>query len=292
MPQLRTTALAMAVSAAALTGCAPGQAEDDGLINVVASTSVWGDIAATIGGDRVSVTNLIDGPDRDPHSFEASALDRLALVRADIVIVNGGGYDPFVGTLLGAELSVFVLDASEASGLLDGENEHIWYDFIAVDEVAVALAEQLAALDPAHEQQFRANYEAFAAELDSLEADAAAIAAEFTGQGAAVTEAVPVYLLEAAGLVNETPGDFTQAIEEGGDVPPAALQRTLDLFDDGAVVVLGYNEQTASPETERVRAAAEAAGIPDDACTETLPTGSDYESWMRANLDSLARALR
>jgi zinc/manganese transport system substrate-binding protein len=74
-------------------------------------------------------------------------------------------------------------------------------------------------------------------------------------------------------------------------VPPAALQETLALFSDGAVALLAYNDQTASPETERVRAAAEAAGIPVVDFTETLPDGQTYLSWMTANIDALAAVL-
>jgi zinc/manganese transport system substrate-binding protein len=292
MSALRIAALA-ALTLAALAACAPAQAEDDGLIHIVASTSVWGDIAATVGGDLVSVTSLIDSANQDPHSYEASAQDQLALSRADLVVENGGGYDPFVETLLEAAGSgAPVLVASVASGLADGANEHIWYDFGAVDEVAQAIAAALGDIDPAGVEQFQSNYESFAAELDTLESDAAALAAEHSGEGAAVTEPVPVYLLEAAGLVNETPTDFTEAIEEGGDVPPAALRQTLALFERGSVVVLGYNDQTASPETERVRAAAEAAGVPVVSFAETLPGGSHYVSWMRDNLAALATALR
>jgi zinc/manganese transport system substrate-binding protein len=292
MPALRIAALAATVlTTACLTACSTPQV-DDGLVHVVASTSVWGDIASSVGGDLVSVTSLIDGNNQDPHSFEASAQDQLALSRADLVIENGGGYDPFVDTLLeavGAESHV--ITAVEASGLQDGANEHIWYDFDAVDAVSAEIAARLGAIDPANAATYDANYTALAAQLDGLEQDAATIAADHTGEGAAVTEPVPVYLLEAAGLVNETPDAFTEAIEEGADVPPAALQETIDLFTDGAVRVLGYNEQTASPETERVRTAAEDAGVPVVPFAETLPEGSDYVSWMTANLDALAQAL-
>ncbi|MCU1439368.1 MAG: transporter substrate-binding protein [Rhodoglobus sp.] len=292
MSALRFAALAATVlTAASLTACS-APAADDGLVHVVASTSVWGDIASTVGGDLVSVTSLIDGDTQDPHSFEASAQDQLALSRADLVIENGGGYDPFVDTLLGsAGTKSDVITAVEASGLQDGANEHIWYDFDAVDAVSAEIASRLGTIDPANAATYNANYTAFVAQLDGLQQDAAAIAADHTGEGAAVTEPVPVYLLEAAGLVNETPDAFTEAIEEGADVPPAALQQTLDLFTDGSVRVLGYNEQTASPETERVRTAAEGAGVPVVPFAETLPEGSDYVSWMTANLDALAQAL-
>ena len=86
-----------------LAGCAATPpAEDDGTIRIVASTNVYGDLAMTIGGDLVSVTSIITSAAQDPHSYEASAQDQLALSRADLVIENGGGYDPFIDTLLDA----------------------------------------------------------------------------------------------------------------------------------------------------------------------------------------------
>ena len=45
----------------------------------------------------------------------------------------------------------------------------------------------------------------------------------------AVTEPVPLYLLEDAGLENGTPAEYTAAIEEDADVPPAVLKATVDL---------------------------------------------------------------
>ena len=99
-------------------------------------------------------------------------------------------------------------------------------------------------------------------------------------------------MLEAVGLKNLTPSDFTQAVEEGSDVPPLALDDTVALFTNGSVRVLAYNVQTASAETEQVRSAAEAAGIPVVPFTETLPEGADYISWMSDNLDALSAALQ
>lgn len=90
------------VAALALAGCstsASGEG-DDGTITVVASTNVYGDIAAQIGGDRVEVESIITSASQDPHSYEASARDRLTVQKADLVIENGGGYDAFIDSLL------------------------------------------------------------------------------------------------------------------------------------------------------------------------------------------------
>ncbi len=277
--------LPVALVAVLLSGCAPS-VESDATIRIVASTDVYGDIAQTIGGSDVSVTSLISGAQRDPHSFEASALDQLAVSKADVIVANGGGYDPFVGALVESSASeAIVLTASEIVGLADGANEHVWYDFESMDAVAESIANTLAELDPSNAPTFEANYAEFSSALAEFEK-----APRHEG-GVAVTEPVALYLLEAIGLVNETPAAFTEAIEEGSGVPPAVLQQTLVLFEAREVVLLGYNKQTASSETERVRSAAVAAGIPIVDFSETLPEGETYLSWMTANLANLEAAL-
>ncbi|MBX3100831.1 MAG: zinc ABC transporter substrate-binding protein [Salinibacterium sp.] len=277
-----------AAAVLALAGCS-APAPDDGLVHIVASTSVYGDVAARVAGDLASVTSFIDGPNIDPHSFEASARNQLAIAGADLVIENGGGYDPFMDSLVKASGSdAPIINAFETSGLA-GPNEHVWYSFDALEKVVAAIVVQLGAIDPVHRATYEANGDALSTEITGLSTMAAAIA---TTGDVAVTELVPVYLLETVGLANVTPADFTEAIEEGNDVPPLALQDTLRLFSEGSVRLLAYNSQTASPETERVRQAAEAAGVPVVEFTETLPTGADYVSWMTANLNALASALR
>ncbi len=79
-----------AALALGIAGCgtpSPRPAADD-VIQVVASTNVYGDIAQTVGGPDVEVTSVIDDPAQDPHVFEANARVQLALSRADIVIVS------------------------------------------------------------------------------------------------------------------------------------------------------------------------------------------------------------
>ncbi|CAN5116906.1 zinc ABC transporter substrate-binding protein [soil metagenome] len=277
----------VAVTALALAGCSATPAED-GLVHIVASTSAYGDLASSIAGDHASVTAFIDGPDVDPHSFEASARDQLAISQADLIIENGGGYDPFMGPLVeAAGTSAPVIDAFETSGL-PGPNEHVWYSFPAMTALVGTIATQLAEIDPDNAAEYAANRDALASRIADLEKRANNMATE---GDVAVTEPVPVYLLGAVGLTNATPADFTEAIEEGNDVPPLALRDTLDLLTSTSVRLLAYNSQTASPETERVRQAAEDAGVPVVEFTENLPAGADYVSWMTANLDALAAAL-
>ncbi|MGW6546349.1 metal ABC transporter solute-binding protein, Zn/Mn family [Streptomyces massasporeus] len=298
----RRLALLTGASLALLAGCGSSSDPADGKstparVAVVASTNVYGDIARRIGGDRIDVTSVISDPDQDPHSYEASPQNQLALSRAKVVIENGGGYDDFVDHMLkgGHDDSAEVINAVDVSGRAapqDGElNEHVWYDFPTVAKVADRISTALAEADPGDAAAFAKNTAAFKAKLEPLEAREAQIKKAHGGDGVAITEPVPLYMIEASGLVNRTPAQFSEAIEEGDDVSPRVLQKSLALLSGKKVKALVCNEQTSGPQTEKAEAAAKAAGIPVVPVTETLPKGTDYLGWMTANLDALASAL-
>lgn len=290
------------VAGVVLAGCSgsPNPESTPGVsdvITVVASTTVYGDLAATVGGDAVEVTSIIDDPNKDPHEYEASAQNQLALSKAQVVVKNGGGYDDFVGTMLDASGNdaAVLLDAVTISGKTaaagDELNEHVWYDFPTVQKVIDQITATYSKLDPAEAATFQQNADRLNAKLDELIQREADLKDQFTGAPIAITEPVPLYLLEAVGLDNKTPDAFSEAIEEGTDVAPSVLLDTLSLFNSKQVRLLAYNEQTAGPQTEQVMDAAKQNGIPVVPVTETLPDGDTYVSWMSGTLDAVATAL-
>ena len=68
-------------------------------LKVVASFSVLGDLTKQVGGDDVSVTNLV-GPDGDAHVFQPTPNDAKALKEADVIIVNGLGFEGWMSRLI------------------------------------------------------------------------------------------------------------------------------------------------------------------------------------------------
>jgi zinc/manganese transport system substrate-binding protein len=187
-------------------------------------------------------------------------------------------------------LNVVDISGKTATG---GEelNEHVWYDLPTMEKLTDQVAGALSAADLSGASTFNANAAMFKQKLQQLEATAASIKAAHPGAGIAVTEPVPLYLLETCGLVNKAPGEFSEAIEEGTDVPANVLQEMLDLFPRKDVVLLAYNEQTSSPETEKVLDAAKAKNVAVVPVTETLPAGKDYLTWMSGNLAAIQTAL-
>jgi zinc/manganese transport system substrate-binding protein len=299
---LPVAGLAILVSTAACSGSGSSAAagsSGSGAVDVVASTNVWGNIAATIGGDQVNVTSIISDPSADPHSFEANPRTQLAVAKADVLIENGGGYDDFMDRMRSSsKTKAAVINAVDVSGKAAqakaaGEdlNEHVWYDFPTVKKVADSIEAALSKADPGHAADFAANNTTFQGRLDALISSENQDKAAVAGAGVAITEPVPLYLLDAVGAQNKTPSEFSHAIEEGSDVSPAVLQQTLDLFTTHAVKALVYNEQTAGNETEQVLNAARSNGVAVVPVTETLPKGEDYLSWMQQNLDAVDHAL-
>ncbi|MEO3860306.1 zinc ABC transporter substrate-binding protein [Acrocarpospora sp. B8E8] len=283
-----------AATPAATTGSSAAAPEP---ITVVASTNVYGDIVKQVGGDKVEVTSIISDPGQDPHSYEANTQNQLALSKARVVVENGGGYDDFVDTMLksSGNTAAEVVNAVTVSGRTapaGGElNEHVWYDLPSVAKIADQISAALAKADPASAAAFTANAEAFKQKLKPLEDRTATIAAQAGGTAVAITEPVPVYLLEAAGLKNLTPEEFSEAIEEGDDVSPQVLAETIALFTGKKVEALVYNEQTSGPQTEQLKKAAADNGVAVVPVTETLTEGKDYVTWMTATLDALQAAL-
>ena len=266
------------------------------VVTIVASTNVWGTIASVIGGSRVRVDALISDPAQDPHSYEASPRAQLAMAGARLIIENGGGYDDFMNSMVAASGSKApVINAVTASGVKAPSggslNEHVWYSFPAVAAVGERIAAELTTIDPAGRATFQGNLAGLHRRLTALEASVADIKAAHAGDRVAVTEPVPLYLLQAAGLVDVTPPEFSEAVEEGNDVPARVLVKTLALFQDRRVTALIYNAQTTGPQTDQLVAAADRNGIPTVPVTETLPAGKDYVSWMQSNVSALARAL-
>jgi hypothetical protein len=135
-----------------------GRADRRGTISVVASTDVYGQIAETVGGDHVEVTSLISSFSQDPHEFEASASDQLTVSKAQLLIENGGGYDPFLDGIIAASgtkapLISAVAFSPEWTGddptqPVEGFNEHVFYDPQVMVKVADEIAAQLGKIDP------------------------------------------------------------------------------------------------------------------------------------------------
>ena len=289
--------LALSLAALTLTGCT-GQArwqKGTGPIKIVASTNVWGDIAHQIAGEEATVTALIDNVNQDPHSFEASARDQLAVQDADIVIMNGGGYDAFVEQMVEAdETPAILINAYLASGDDDTRNEHIWYSASQVKDVGNVIFSALETVDRNSTPTYESNLAEFEAQISLIEIRTSEIASAWGGEKVFATEPLIYYLLQDTGMVDITPGEFSEAIEEERDVAPAVMLEAKEALKQAKFVAVNSSTSTAQIEEllSSYASAAYAFGelLPQD--PDTGEYSGDYFEMMTSALDMIVEGAR
>ncbi len=155
---------------AALTA-APAFAED---MKIVASFSILGDMVEQVVGDHADVTTIV-GPDADAHVYQPSVADARAVAEADVIFVNGLGFETWSDTLIaesGTEGTVYVATEGVTPVLVDGEiDPHAWNALtngvVYVQNIADAMSDAM----PDHATEFQANAASYISTLYALHAD-------------------------------------------------------------------------------------------------------------------------
>ena len=277
---------------ASLGGCTTDGASD-GKIHAVAGENFYGDAISRVGGDRVSVTSILNDSNVDPHSYETNTQNAQQVADATLVVENGLGYDSFLDHLIGASprSDRKVVDAQTVIGVADGVNPHIWYDPRTMPAVARAVADALESLEPGSKPTFEANLRTYLDSFAPLTAKIAEVKSRYPSAAVSYTEPVPAYLLDALGFVSLTPEGFAKSIENGTDPAPSDVAAEIDLLTGHKVKLLLYNSQATSPVTESVESQAGQSGIPVVGVSETMPSGKSFVDWQLGQLDAIEAAL-
>ena len=102
-----------AVEITAIDALSPTENGEGGLLNVVATTTLAGDVLARVGGDAIQLQVLLK-PGGDPHSFQARPSDLLAASQADVIFINGLGLEgSMLESLMAAAPGVPLVELSE-----------------------------------------------------------------------------------------------------------------------------------------------------------------------------------
>ncbi len=282
-----------------LAGCATTPATPTAgtskVLQVVAAENFWGSLATQLGGDKVHVTSIITNPDADPHDYEPTAADARTVTTAQVVIVNGVGYDPWATRLAATDTGAgqTVLTVGDLVGAHDGDNPHRWYNPDNVRTVLDAITAAYTRADPADAGFFATRHATvldtdLATYFDTI----ASIKATYAGTPVGASESIFAMMAPALGLDLVTPATFLRAISEGTD-PTAADKETIDTqINTHQIKVYVYNSQNATPDVQRQVDEARAAGIPVTTITETLtPATATFQAWQVTQLDALRLAL-
>ncbi|KAB1068294.1 metal ABC transporter substrate-binding protein [Methylobacterium planeticum] len=159
-------------------------------VRAVATFSILADLVRAVGGAHVAVSSLV-GPDADAHGYSPAPGDSRTLARADVVVLNGLGFEGWIERLVkasGARAALVVAakgiitipgrhahahdHAPGQTGDADhAPDPHAWQSIPNVKIYVANIRDGLAKADPAHAADYAANAAAYLGRLDTLDAE-------------------------------------------------------------------------------------------------------------------------
>lgn len=274
--------------------------ETDGAkLKVVASFYPMYDFAKKIGGDKVSVTDMVPAG-IEPHDWEPAASDIANLEEADVFIYNGAGMEHWVDTVLDTlgNKELVKVEASADIELLEEQNgeeaydPHVWLDPMNAKAEMNNIKEALVKADPDNQAYYIQNYDTYAAKFDELDQKYEETLTGLKNKDIIVAHEAFGYLCNAYGL-NQV---GIEGLSPDSEPDPAKMEEIIKFAKDNQVKVIFFEElvspKVAQTIADEVGVTAEVLNPLEGLTDEDLKAGGDYFSVMETNLESLVKALQ
>jgi zinc/manganese transport system substrate-binding protein len=267
-------------------------------LKVVASFSILADLVANVGGERIDLATLV-GPDGDAHVYTPTPADAQRVGAAKLVVVNGLGFEGWIGRLAKASGSkAAVVEAAtgaaalKESGAEHAVDPHAWQDVANAKIYVANIREALIGADPAGRAVYEANAAAYLAELDALEREVVATIARIPAER---RRAITSH--EAFGYFERAYGiDFVapQGVSTDAEASAKDVARIIRQIRKEAIPAV-FVETISDPRLARRIAEETGARIGERLYSDALsgPDGpaATYIAMMRHNIRALAAAL-
>ncbi len=274
---------------------------------VVSTNTIAHDLVTQIGGDAVRAHCLLP-IGSDPHAFEPKPADVRFLAKADLVVVNGLGFETWIsklvnnsgfrGPIVTLTKGITPLEGACESGHHHGHHHdhsdpHAWQNIAHVVRYVENLRAALAQLVPAQAEAVNARAAAYTSELEKLHAYATETLAALPAERRKIVTSHDslAYLGEAYGLTI-TPISGLSSRQE-----PNARQvaKLITLIREQKVPAI-FIESTTNPKLSEMLAREAGIAVPPPLHTDSVgPEGTPaatYLGMMRHNIDTIAAALR
>ena len=291
--RIAIAALASVGMLASVAACGSGRSssEKSGTIEVVASVNQWGTVAKTLGGGNVNVTSIINSTNVDAHDYEPTTSDIAKLQKAQVIIVNGAGYDAWA-VKAAQSAKATVVNAAEVGDVKDGDNPHVWFSADVRKAVAQAITEAYEQADAAKRSDFDKLHDQWKSEENNVESKIAEVKQKSDGLAYAATESVASYLAEDMGLTDATPSGYVRATANESEPTPTDIKQFTDALKSGEIKLLIVNTQEESELTSKITDAAKSASVPMVELTEQMPERYDsLTAWMEGLVDAFSQVI-
>ena len=278
-------------------------------LQVITSATFLYEFSQNVGKEMIDVTLLVP-MGVDPHDWEPTIRDREKLQKADVIIVNGIGYEHWLGSFDSNDNQGILVDTSNGISTLDSEKHddhakeddhdgheeedkhnhedldpHIWLNPVYAQLQVKNIANALSNSDPTNKNYYQSNAAIYNKELDLLDSK---IRTELSG---CKTDFITFhnafsYLSEEYGLTQHT---IISSNDSHGEVTPQTLENIISLARELNIKVI-FAEESTSTKTSQV-IADEIGGKVLVLSPLEIVSDESYVEKMIQNLDNLKDVL-
>lgn len=181
--QVRAAILAIAVIIP-LSGFAVWNSDNSGFAetvkpseNIIVLTSFYPlyEFASQVGQDNVDVSLLVPSG-VEPHDWEPTIHDIQRMQQADLVIINGIGFENWIENIDEINSRALIVDTSKGVEIMSTVDErlegdpHIWLNPVMAKIQVQNIAKSLIQVDPENKKIYQENADKYITKLDSLDA--------------------------------------------------------------------------------------------------------------------------
>ncbi len=297
--RLKLPAIVCAGLVVFLTACGSGGSlSDSGKLSVVTTFYPLQYLAERIGGDRVSVRNLVP-PGIELHDWEPKPRDVTAIKRAKAFVYQGAGLEWWAervvdGLSASGPVAVKATDGLALLRSNDGDapfDSHVWLDPALYAEQAIAVRDALAKADPAGASVYSANLASLTGDLEKLTAEMKQGLAKCARDTMVTSHAAFAYLAGRFGLKQVAVSGLSPEAEPS----PARLRQVIEQVRREGATHIFFETLVSDAVAKTI---AREAGVKtlvlnpiEGLSKDELKAGASYFTVQRQNLANLRTAL-
>jgi zinc transport system substrate-binding protein len=270
-----------------------------GKLKVIASFYPMYDFARNVGGERIEVTSLIP-VGVEPHEYEPTTSDILALNGAQVLILNGVIEDSWAPKLVASldNKQLAVIDTSKGIPLvasmdadMPGNDPHLWLDPALAGKQVAAIRDAFIQADPAGKEYYESNAAAYTQKLEVLDAQFRALMPTCKKKDILITHATLAYFCKEYGCT-QVP---IEGVNAEGEPTPAVVAAIIDQAKaDNITVVFTerlYNPKVAQSIADEIHGVVAVFNTVHGMTAEEEQRGENYLSLMQENVRTINKSL-
>ena len=136
-------------------------------IVVITSFNPLYEFTKQIGKEKIDVSVLVPFG-IEPHDWEPTISDLQKIQNADLIIINGVGFENWIDNVGLINLDIVIVDTSNRISIIQND-PHIWLNPVFAQTQVENIAESIIKLDPTNEKFYRENTDNYVSQLDMLD---------------------------------------------------------------------------------------------------------------------------